>query len=103
MSYFHPTTYGLTVVDAFRPVGLIVLIWKAISHLKGGENPQYVLWVILHTLLSPRRRCSCVLWVKWGENCFLGVFQTYSAQDRPEKDPSTGFIISYRQPYYTIV
>lgn len=44
------------------------------------------------------------------KTAFLGGFQTYSAQDRPEKDPSTGFIISYRQPivllcdyYYTIV
>lgn len=35
--------HGLTVLDAFRSVVLIALIWKAISHLKGEENPRYIL------------------------------------------------------------
>lgn len=79
MSYFHPIMHGLTVLDAFRPVVLIALIWKAISHLKGEENPQYVLWVILHTLLLPRRGCSRILWVcsvsvKGGEKLPFGQF-----------------------------
>lgn len=47
--------HALTVLDTFRSVVLIALIWKAISLLKGEENPQYVLWVMLHTLPPPRR------------------------------------------------
>ena len=89
--------HGLAVLTALRSVVFIALIWKAIAHLKGEENPQYVLWVILHShhlegdaLVSS----GCAVWALRGvKNCLFGSFQAYSAQDKVEKDLSTGFIL----------